>query len=147
MADRYRRILVPVDVEHDDGMGNAAAALDLARRIGSDGATLVAVGVIPSGNELPAAFKDKWRELMERAQNQLDLLVAAGLDDGEDMESHLLSGEDLVGELLRAVAKFNADTVLVPSHRRHGLARLTPSVGEKLSREAPVTVILMREPD
>ena len=147
MLNSYKRILIPVDVEHDDGMANAAVALDLARRIGPDDATLIAVGVIPGATDLPHVFEDRWRALMTRARGQLDLLVAAGIDDGEDVESHLLSHEDLSGELLRAADRFEADLIVMPSHRKHGLARLTASVAERVSRAAPMTVLLIRQPD
>ena len=147
MITNYKRILVPVDVEHDDGMANASMALDLARRIGTEDTTLVAVGVIPGAHDLPQVFHDKWRALMSRARSQLDLLVAAGIDDGEHMESHLLSHEDIAGELLRAAKRFDVDLIVMPSHRKHGLARLSSSVAEQVSRDAPVTVLLIRQPD
>lgn len=144
MTERYRRILVPVDVEHDDGMGNAAVALDLARRIGADGAKLLAVGVVPNNGELARVFYDRWRQLMTRARNQLDLLVVAGIDDGEDMEAHLLIHDDVANEVIRAAERLEADTIVIPSHRRHGLSRLSPSVAEKISRDAPMDVVLLR---
>jgi len=147
MITNHKRILVPVDVEHDDGMANATLALDMARRIGADDATLIAVGVIPGAHDLPHVFEEKWRALMTQARGQLDLLVAAGIDDGENMESHLLSHEDVSGEILRAAERFHADLIIMPSHRKHGLARLSASVAEQVSRSASVTVLLIRQPD
>ena len=147
MIRDYNRILVPVDVEHDDGMVNALSALHIARRIGADGAALVCVGVLPPSHDIPPIFEKQWREGMTKAQRQLDLLVAAGIGDGEDMEAHLLSHDDVAGELMRAADRFEADLIVMPSHRRHGTARLSMSVADKVSRDAEVPVVVFREPD
>jgi nucleotide-binding universal stress UspA family protein len=143
----YKRILVPIDVEHDDGMVNALSTLDLARRIGADDATLICVGVVPPSHDVPAVFEDKWRGLVTKASRQLDLLVAAGIGDGEEMEGHIVSHEDVAGELMRAAERFEADLIVMSSHRRHGMARLSASAAEKVSRDASVAVVLFREPE
>lgn len=65
---------------------------------------------------------------------------------GIDATANILTGE--IAEVLARVCKeVNADEVIVPSHARHGFARLWfGSVAEEIVDSAPCTVVVLKMP-
>jgi len=52
---------------------------------------------------------------------------------------------EVVSEILAAIRTFEADLIVIPSHGRRGLKRLTlGSVAERVIRESPVPVLTLR---
>ncbi len=52
---------------------------------------------------------------------------------------------EVVSEILSAVQTFEADLIVIPTHGRRGLKRLTlGSVAERVIRESPVPVLTLR---
>ena len=66
------------------------------------------------------------------------------LQDRVDYEFLIRTGE-VVGEILAAVATYEADLIVIPTHGRHGLKRaMLGSVAERIVRDSPVPVLTLR---
>lgn len=86
----------------------------------------------------------------ERTEEQ-KILSAVG-DVLKQKLGAVITTEIVYGEVAQVVAdvckKVNADAVLVPSHARHGFARIWHgSVADEIVDEAPCTVIVLKMPE
>jgi nucleotide-binding universal stress UspA family protein len=149
----YRRILVAVD-----GSSTAAAALrealDLARD--THGHVRI-VHVIDSPYDYPdvmfvhvAGDMEDLREAWQKTgREMLDQALAVARQVPFEPEASLIetAGRRVPAAIVDEAKSWGADLIVVGTHARRGLDRvLLGSVAEGVSRAAPVSVLLVREP-
>jgi nucleotide-binding universal stress UspA family protein len=146
----YARILVPID-----GSATAQRGLDeaiaLARQLGSKLHLLNVVDARLLMGEMaiyapPAQLLDDWRAEGEKL---LASAVAQARDQGVEADSALQCdpGQRVCDMILREAASAGAELVVMGTHGRRGLRRLTlGSDAELVLRESPVPVLLVRAP-
>jgi nucleotide-binding universal stress UspA family protein len=144
----YKKILVPVD-------GSAASAKGLEEAIGlakATGATLDLAHVVDefviAAREAPA----EWRKLSEALQESGEKVLA----DAETIvrkqavpfTSEILkaTGGGAAGAIIDQAKNLSADLIVMGTHGRRGLRRLTlGSDAEMVLRSSPVPVLMVRE--
>jgi nucleotide-binding universal stress UspA family protein len=147
----YTRILVPID-----GSTTAQRGLDeaigLARQLGSRLHLLNVVDARLLMGEMaiyapPAQLLDDWRAEGEKL---LASAVAQALAQGVAADSALQCdpGQRVCDMILREAASAGAELIVMGTHGRRGLRRLTlGSDAELVLRESPVPVLLVRAAD
>ena len=144
----YRKILVPVDgsAASNRGLGEA---VELAKATGASLslAHVVDEFVIAAGNA-PAA----WQELSKalRASGEKVLADAEALVRKHDLPctSELLKATEggAAGAIVSQAKKLSADLIVMGTHGRRGLRRLTlGSDAELVLRTSPVPVLMVRD--
>ena len=149
----YTRILVPVD-------GSPTSALGLDQAIGlaaDEHARLRLLNVIDEGILLPAVYAypsgdtgDVIDSLRISGKKALTAAAARAAKRGVDtesaqLESHLHPASDAI---LAEARNWRADLIVMGTHGRRGLNRLIlGSDAERVVREAPVPVLLVRAPE
>lgn len=143
------RILLPYD-----GSGRASRAfplaVDLARRIGAPVHLVTVVEdeetALPSGHGAaidPRRRMEASADTLNRARRHLESTGATLLRQGIPASWEVLTGPAAAAILTACDAR---DLLLITSHGRTGSRWVMGSVAEKLVREAPVPVVLMRTP-
>ena len=144
----YGKILVPVDGSAASNRG-LEEAIELAKATGASLALAHVVDefVIAAGNA-PAA----WQELSKalRASGENVLADAEALVRKHDLPctSELLKAADggAAGAILNQAKKLSADLIVMGTHGRRGLRRLTlGSDAEMVLRSSPVPVLMVRD--
>jgi nucleotide-binding universal stress UspA family protein len=144
----FKQILVPVD-------GSAASARGLEEAIEiakASGATLHLAHVVDefviAASKAPAA----WRELSEaiRASGEKVLADAEARvrESGVPVTSELLKATDggAAGAIVRQARNLGVDLIVMGTHGRRGLRRLTlGSDAELVLRSSPVPVLMVRD--
>ena len=143
----YKRILVPVDGS-DTSTRALVAALQLARESGGRVriAHVLDEMVFLSGYEYGANVLQMAREEAAKIlEEALDAARAAGVPaDSALLEVPARRLGDVVAE---EAQRWEADLVVVGTHGRRGLGRVLMGSGaEQVVREAPVPVLVVREP-
>ena len=146
MPDYFQQIVVPVDFSR-----NASAALEqaasLARR---DQGQLSVVYVIPQ-----AIFHPDWAadiedtidldDITDEVRKTLQGMVAPYRQSGIHITEHVLSGGPYI-EIIRLAEQIGADLIVIGAHGTSTREpRLAGSVAEKVMREAPCSVLMVRE--
>jgi nucleotide-binding universal stress UspA family protein len=144
----YKKILVPVD-------GSAPSARGLEEAIGlakATGATLEIVHVVDEFVIAAGQAPEAWRELSEalRASGEKVLADAEALarKHGVAFKSELLKASrgGAAGTIIEQAKKTSADLIVMGTHGRRGLRRLTlGSDAELVLRSSPVPVLLVRD--
>lgn len=144
----YKEILVPVD-------GSAASTRGLEEAIEiakGTGATLHLAHVVDEFVIAAAKAPAAWRELSEaiRASGEKVLAEAVALAEksGVSVTSELLKATDggAAGAIVQQAKKLGADLIVMGTHGRRGLRRLTlGSDAELVLRTSPVPVLMVRE--
>ncbi len=148
----YQRILVPVDGSACSSRG-LSEAIALAKLTGARlrlvhviDEPFVALGLdgTPSGaGELIEVFREAAHKVLADAG-------AAVAQAGVPFDSQLLDSFDgRLGDLVvKAVQDWPADLVVIGTHGRRGVGRLLLGSGaEKILRQSPVPVLLVRSPE
>lgn len=136
----YRKIMVPVDLAHEDRLARAlGVAADLARHWGAE---LVYVGVT---SPHPGRFGHNPAEYAQRlAAFAASQAGAAGVV----ASSHAAVAHDPATEvddaLLRAVTQTGADLVVMQSHLPGLVDYVWPSNGGKIAAHAKTSVLVVR---
>ncbi len=143
----YKKILVPVD-------GSAASRRGLEEAIGfakATGATIALVHVVDefviAARNAPAAWQQLSTALRETGET---ILADAGADvrkQGITCTSELLAatGGGAAGTIINQAKKMSADLIVMGTHGRRGLRRLTlGSDAELVLRSSPVPVLMVR---
>jgi universal stress protein A len=142
MKKLFKKILCPIDF--DD---NSYFALELARDLAQDGESIIyllhVVSIVPvpaAGVPLePSINEHEARARLERIANQ-----HLGKKVPYEIITRTGNPADLVN---RAVAELGADSIVIATHGRKGIARfLLGSVAEKVVREAPCPVLAVKAP-
>ena len=148
----FKSILVALD-----GSAASNAGLKAAVQLASDErAKLVGVHVIDDGainvtfegGYVPAAYVDKLHaSLRDNGKAILAKAAAAARAAGVDMKTVLVQsrGRTIADTILGQVRKEKADSIVIGTHGRRGLARmLMGSDAEAVVRESRVPVVLVR---
>ncbi len=146
MSKTHQHILVPVDFSNHAVLALEEAA-DLAHKYQAD---VTAIYVIPQ-----AIFHPEWAaevedtidisDITEEAQKALSDMTAPYRQDGLHITEHILSGGPYV-EIVRMAQRMNADLIVMGAHGEAGTKpALMGSVAEKVMREAPCSVMTVRE--
>jgi nucleotide-binding universal stress UspA family protein len=147
MPKIHQHILVPVDFSNHATLALEEAA-DLAHKYQAD---LTVVYVIPQ-----AIFHPDWAadmedaidvsDIIEEAKKVLTDMVAPYRQEGLRITEHVLSGGPYL-EIVRMAKRIRADLIVMGAH---GTASAKPvlmgSVAEQVMREAPCSVLTVREP-
>ncbi len=143
----YKRILVPVD-------GSAASARGLEEAIEfakATGATLDLAHVVDEFVVAAQTAPSRWQKLSEalRESGEQVLADAEALVRKHDVPctSELLkaAGGGAAGTIVRQAKKLSTDLIVMGTHGRRGLRRLTlGSDAEMVLRSSPVPVLMVR---
>jgi nucleotide-binding universal stress UspA family protein len=147
MPKTHQHILVPVDFSTHATLALEEAA-DLAHKYQAD---LTVVYVIPQ-----AIFHPDWASDMEDAMDVSDIteeakkvlthMVAPYRQAGLRITEHVLSGGPYI-EIVRMAQRIRADLIVMGAHGTAGAKPvLMGSVAEQVMREAPCSVLTVREP-
>lgn len=142
----FRCVMAAIDLAHPESWPALTVAAEIARR---DGADLHVATVVPDfGMTIVAGFfpKDFEAQARAHAREALDRLLADQLPDTPDAFRLVGYGEP-VEEILRLAGIAKADLVVMASHRpRAARSLLIGSCADKLVHEAPMSVLVLREP-
>ncbi|HEX7062228.1 MAG TPA: universal stress protein [Woeseiaceae bacterium] len=143
----YRKILVPVD-------GSAASNRGLGEAIAfakATGATLELVHIVDefvvAAGAAPAVWQDLVDALRETGEKILAEAEAAVRGQGVTCTGELLkaSSGGAAGAIISRAKKSSADLIVMGTHGRRGLKRLTlGSDAEMVLRSSPVPVLMVR---
>ena len=147
MPMTHQRILVPVDFSNHATLALEEAA-DLAQKYQ---AALTVIYVIPQ-----AIFQPDWATDMEDAIDVDDItqeakialadMIAPYRQDGLTITEHILAGGPHM-EIVRMAERIGADLIVMGAHGETGVKPvLMGSVAEKVMRQAPCSVLTVREP-
>jgi nucleotide-binding universal stress UspA family protein len=144
----YKKILVPVD-------GSATSARGLEEAIGfaeATGATLDLIHVVDdfviAAGTAPAAWPEFSQVLRERGEKVLADAEAVVRKHNVPFTSELLksTGGSAAGPIIHQAKKLSADLIVMGTHGRRGLRRLTlGSDAEMVLRSSPVPVLMVRD--
>jgi universal stress protein A len=135
----FRKILCPIDFDP-----NSIAALALARDVARQNrAPIFLFHVVP----LPPEGPEKgvlYREFERAAEKRLERLAGRELRGKVRYEIGVVTGRP-DRSVVNAVRNVGADLVVMATHGRKGLSRLLlGSVAERVAREAPCAVMIVR---
>ncbi len=143
----YRKILVPVD-------GSAASTRGLEEAIAfakATGATLELVHIVDefviAAGAAPSVWQDLVDALRETGEKVLADAEAAVRGQGVTCTSELLKATSggAAGAIVAHAKKTSADLIVMGTHGRRGLRRLTlGSDAELVLRSSPVPVLMVR---
>jgi len=136
------RVLVPVDFSQSSALALALADA-LAARYGArvDAVHAAFVPDLPDVYELGIQFPAVYPDLIERSQEALQALLDRHVAPERRGEAVVQVGSP-VGVLLDTAADLGDGLLVMPTHGRTGLARLTfGSVAESVLRRAPCPVL------
>jgi len=148
-SQRMKNILCPVDFS-DHSRRALVNAADLSRMFGAKLQVLTVAEKLPRvyrgmplyvgrGNQR-ADWEERCRKELEKFLRDIDL-------EGIMWNKEIRSGEPH-GEVLKAAAEMRADLVVMGSLGRTGLTRiLMGSVAEKVARELPCSLVMMKAQD
>lgn len=143
----YKKILVPVDGSVASGRG-LSEAIEFAK---ATGATLDLVHVVDEFVIVAQAAPAAWKGLAEavRASGEKVLADAAAVVREHDVPftTELLkaTGGGAAGAVVGQAKKLSSDLIVMGTHGRRGLRRLTlGSDAELVLRTSPVPVLLVR---
>lgn len=136
----YRKIVIPVDLAHLEGLAKALqTAADLARLYSIP---VVYVGVAGTTPDEVARTPE------EHARKLTDLARDEAARHGIEASAHPLRSADPQGELNRllraATAEIGADLVVMASHKPALLDWLLPSHGGSVAEHADASVFVVR---
>ncbi|WP_179130966.1 universal stress protein [Candidatus Entotheonella palauensis] len=143
----HQHILVPIDFSHHATLALEEAA-DLAHKYQAD---LTVVYVIPQvvfHPEWSASIEDTMEisDITEEAQAALTDMIAPYRQDGLAITEHILAGGPYI-EIVRLAERIGADLIVMGAHGAAGAQPvLMGSVAEKVMRQAPCSVLTVREP-
>lgn len=147
----YRRILVPIDGSSTAQRG-FEEALALAKRLDASLVLLNVVEVYPMMMEMATAttwesvtngLRDAGRDVVERARRQ-------AIDAGVACEAHLedASAARVCDVIVDTAKEHGCDLIVLGTHGRRGVQHaLIGSDAERVLRQAPVPVLLVRAPE
>ena len=143
MEKLFKRILCPIDFDE-----NSYFALDLARDLAQEhGATIYLLHVLSLVPAPSAGVPMEPYPVSEHeARNRLEQIAREHLGDKINYRiiTRIGNAADLVN---RAVVELQADSIVMATHGRKGVARLLlGSVAEKVVREAPCPVLAVKVP-
>ena len=144
----YRKILVPVD-------GSATSVRGLEEAIGfakATGATLDLAHVVDefviAAGEAPEAWQELSQVLRESGEKVLADAEAIVRKHNVPFTSELLkaTGGGAAGAIIHQAKKLSTDLIVMGTHGRRGLRRLTlGSDAEMVLRSSPVPVLMVRD--
>ena len=136
----FKKLVVGVDFSESSDRA-VKAELQLARNVGG---TVVLVGVIPARTEIvpSGAAEDRVGGTIETRLR--DLAASLSQSSGIAVDYGVQVSADPAAELIRFVAKWGGDVLIVGTAARTGLNRvLVGSVAERLFHSAPVPVLVV----
>ncbi|QUM75902.1 universal stress protein [Moritella sp. 24] len=141
----YKIILLPVDL-NEEGFSHIAAehACALAKM---SGATIHLLNVLPT-SQLPmvsAHFPTSvLQEIRKSAHASLKDFAEKHIDDGIATQIHMMEGKPSK-EIIKAANKYNADLIVMPSHKRAKLElAVIGSVAAKVVSSASINVMVVK---
>ncbi|MCB1353147.1 MAG: universal stress protein [Rhodobacteraceae bacterium] len=136
----YRRIMVPVDLEHAEKLGKAiATAADLAKIYGSEISFVGVAGSAPS--RVAHTYQEYCQKLDAFAAGEASRLgVAIAADPIEDHDVAV----DLDARLLREAGRIGADLIVMASHMPGRLSFLGGSNAGYVAQHAAISVMIVR---
>jgi nucleotide-binding universal stress UspA family protein len=150
MTETAIRIVVGDDLT-EPGENALATAFRLATNL--QAAELHAVHVLPTRESLHSASKletlaDQMTSVEERLRERvIESMTSNGAETELDVGFHVRLG-DIAGALHQLAVDYDADVIVVGTHRRGGLAKLVlGSVAQELTQSARVPVLIAHPKD
>ena len=141
----YKIILLPVDL-NEEGFSHVAAehACALAKM---SGATIHLLNVLPT-TQMPmvsAHFPTSvLQEIRTSTQTALQQFAKKHITDGIPVQLHLMEGKPSK-EIIKAADKYNADLIVMPSHKRAKLElAVIGSVAARVVSSASINVMVVK---
>jgi len=146
----YKRILVPLDGSETARYG-LREAIPLAKDQKATLRLLHVVSDYPAMVKIPnvAEFDKVRKSLFEYGESMLQeaSALAASLDVETETELRELGGGRVADAIVHAAGDAGCDLIVLGTHGRRGLSRaLLGSDAERVLRQSPVPVLLVREP-
>ncbi|MCE8509776.1 universal stress protein [Ruegeria pomeroyi] len=133
----YHRILVALSLEH----GISERALENARALAAEGASIRAVHVIEPPNPAVRAYLDA--DLVAKARADAEARLRARVADAPGGEPVLLSGHSSRA-LTEYATDMGIDLIIVGSHRPGLSDYFLGTTAARVVRHAPCTVMVLR---
>jgi len=133
----YHRILVALSLEH----GISERALETARALAAEGASIRAVHVIEPPNPAVRAYLDA--DLVAKARADDEARLRARVADAPGVEPVLLSGHSSRA-LTEYATDMGIDLIIVGSHRPGLSDYFLGTTAARVVRHAPCTVMVLR---
>ncbi len=147
----YKRILVPLDGSPTSERGYEEAVA-LARVMKSNLLLLNVVDTVPMAIEMASATT--WQDICDGMRNHgqalLDRARLTAADHGVASETRLIDGraERVADTIVNEARDAKCDLVVMGTHGRRGFGHaLLGSDAERVVRQCPVPVLLVRHPD
>ncbi len=141
----YKTILLPVDL-NEEGFSHVAAehACTLAK---ISGATIHLLNVLPT-SQLPmvsAHFPASvLQEIRKSAHIALQAFAKKHIESGIPTQIHMMEGKPSK-EIIKAADKYNADLIVMPSHKRAKLElAVIGSVAARVVSSASISVMVVK---
>lgn len=141
----FKRILVPIDVEHESSW---ARALPVGRQLARDyGAELHAITVVPAfgmsivGGHFPSDFEKK---AVAAAAQRLQEIISADADGGPVCKGHVAHGT-IYEEIIQTAGKLDCDLIVMTSHRPELKDYLIGPNAARVMRHATQSVFVVRD--
>ncbi len=136
----FRKIMVPVDLDHKEKLGRALdAAANIAK---SEGAAICYVGVTGAAPSHVAHSPEEYATKLEA------FAAEQGAAHGAQVETQVVLAHDprtdLDKLLLETADRIDADLVVMQSHRPGVLEHVWPSNGGVVANRAEISVMLVR---
>ena len=147
MSKTHQHILVPVDFSHHATLA-LEEAVDLAQKYQAD---MTVIYVIPQAISHPDWDVDiedaiDVSDITEEAKTALAVMIAPYRQEGLTITEHVLAGGPYM-EIVRMAQRIGADLIVMGAHGQAGAKSvLMGSVAEKVMRQAPCSVLTVREP-
>lgn len=147
----YRRILVPIDGS-DTAQRGLQEALGLAKAFGSSLVLLHVIEYYPVMMEMATSttWEQVTNDLRAQGQHVLERAHDAVKVAGVASEAHLedAAASRVCDVIVDQARERRCDLIVMGTHGRRGLAHaLIGSDAERVIREAPVAVLLVRQPE
>ena len=144
----YQNILVPVDGS-ETSFAAVAKAAELAKAFGSK---ITVVQVLTLDPYIAAEYitANQTNDLIERARasivKTLEEAKQKFTEQGVEAETKLLEGQVIAREITNAAKDLNADLIVIGSHGRTGLKKLSlGSVAQSILSEGTTPVLIVRQ--
>lgn len=147
----YDRILVPLDGSPTSERG-FEEAVALARVMKSTLVLVHVIDTVPVAVDMtpPVTWQAVIDSLRQQGQGLLDRAGKTAAEHGVASEPHLIEGQNerVADTLVSEARKARCDLVVMGTHGRRGFSHaLLGSDAERVVRQCPVPVLLVRHPD
>jgi len=145
MNNKYKHIVIPVDLDHESSWRSALPiAIDHARQ---NNATLHVATIVPNADipaiaaHLPSGIE---RHIREDGEQALNKLMQGLIPEDVQWQAHVGQGR-IHKEILHVASSVDADLIVMASHRPELMDYLIGANAAHVTRHARCSVLVVRE--